>query len=372
MGDTPQGADLPKDKLTKEDLELIKGHSAKERGDAVKYITIHYSNGDLPGEQGTLASTLFENIAKDDTDSSVKRNLAEGLKVTDKKDLHDVVMLLSQDEESVAEPILSEYKHFSKEEVNDFIEKFDNQKRSHLAKRDDLDHSQTTILIETNDPDVVTSLLENNHSKLKDEHYSSIVKTFHEHEKVMHSFVGRNETPSSYVMDITKRTSNKILASLYSSYKKKFEQESISLSINEEGRVVSLNVPVSRQTDDVFSRLEEKDIDIDHMPFLSLCMGYVEVFDHVVVSATKVDFQTLAETLVDEQKFKELCEKSDFDVNLIPAAWAVYATAKGLYLEKTPLPHEIYRFTKEAVMPKLTEVSGGEVLIDLFSKAYDD
>lgn len=368
----PPNGDLPKDKLTEKDLELIKERPASVRGWAAKYITIYYRDGQLKGEQSELAEKLFANISKEDKDSGVKKTLAEELKEFDDDQLHGIVIDLSNDKDAeVAGPLLADYKYFTKDEINGFIEGDDNKKKAYIARRKDLDRPQSAILIGTNEPDVVRNLLENANSKLEDEDYTKVLRDFPEHEEVLSALLGRDGTPGFLVVRAVEVTTNDILASLYKKHQKKFEKEHIEVSVNDKGSVAKLKVPVAKQTDIVFERMNETGVDVDFMPFLALCMGFIEIFEHTLVRQANIDVDAFLAMSPSFEEFSAHYKKSEFDDAFLNPSWAVYSEMKKVYLEKTVLPREIYKTTKDNVIKALESVDNGNIFIDLLTKAYD-
>lgn len=361
--------DLPADKLTKEDLELVKKRPVDVRSDAAKYIAVFYRNGELEGDQAGLAEDLFRNISEEEDDKTVKRSLTEQLKDCDNPAPHDIVMLLAEEDAEVSGPLLAGYKHFSKEEIQSFVEKKDNKKNVYIAKRSDLDAPTSTTLVNVDDPDVISALLSNKDSKIDEEEYAKIIKKFPEHEEVLSSLIGRDGTTDSNVVSVSQSTSSSVLKHLYEKHEAKFKRA--HLEMEEKDGVLRLKLPVSKQTDIVFEKMSEEDIDIDLMPFLALCMGYVEIFEHVFFQGIQMEFADFYEKTKEEAGFNELYDKSDLMPPYKEASRIIYSTMRDIYNKETPIPREIYKKTKESCLEKLKDAPESSVFIDLINKAYD-
>jgi hypothetical protein len=372
MADDSSFDDLPKDKLTEKDLELVKGRPTDIRDNVVKYIAIFYKDGKFQGDQLNLVEKLFKNVSEGEPERNVKKSLAEQLKDCEEPAPRDVIMLLSDDEADVAAPILSDYKHFSTDEVKELIDKSDNTKRSFIAKRKDLKEPMTAVLIETDSAEVVSSLLNNKDAQIQESKYTDILKKFPEQKEVLSALVGREQTPEVTVVKVTQSTTNDILKDLYKDHKERFEQADLQAEESDDHEFLRLKVPIATQTDIVFDRATEMSVNADHIPFLALCMGHVEIFEHLLYQGqNRMPVEEFQDHLSKETGFERLYQNSSFDAELMIPLKLAYRVARETYLHKSPIPREIHKTLKTECPEKLASVPNGKTIAELISKAYD-
>jgi len=231
--------------LTAQDVErLLKDDSADSRVNVLEKVTKHYDANVFAGREREVAEQIFRLLMKDAV-IRVRETLAE--RIRENPDIpRDIILHMANDVDSVALPVLESTTVLSDADFVNIIEASnDLGKLMAISKRPTVSERVSDALAETNYPQVVTSLLENDGAQISERTLDNIVSEFRGHPGVIESMVERRSLPITLVERLVTEASDAIA-----------EQLSAKYNLNKE----DVRKEASSSHDDVMLRMMKYDI----------------------------------------------------------------------------------------------------------------
>lgn len=233
-----QSSGSSSDGLSKNDVNLLlEDSSANSRVTVLDKIAKQYSTGSFKEKELIYAEQIFRLMMKD-TETKVRQALSE--RVKDNPDIpRDIVLHLARDVEEVSIPVLQVSDVLSDADLIQIIESSPNiQKMLTIADREKVSTRVADILVESQQPEVVKTLLDNDGADISEKTYGKIIEEFSNDEQIKSSMIDRPSLPMSVVEKLVQHVSDALATKLESKYKiektgslKKEARESITLDL---------------------------------------------------------------------------------------------------------------------------------------------
>ncbi|MFM9889354.1 MAG: DUF2336 domain-containing protein [Rickettsiales bacterium] len=204
--------------LTSADVErLLNDESHESRIAILDKVSSHYNGAKFQGREREIAEQIFRLLVKDVT-VRVRAVLAERLKDNPNAP-RDVVLKLANDVESVALPILQASYVLSDADLISIIEaSHDIGKLMAISNRETVSSRVSDALVETNYPQVVTSLLVNQGATISERAYEKISTAFKNEPSITDAMVARYPLPRSVVERLVAQVSETVARELKEKY----------------------------------------------------------------------------------------------------------------------------------------------------------
>jgi uncharacterized protein (DUF2336 family) len=273
--------------LTQADvLRLISERSEAIRGDIADKITYQLDSGSLSPTELDLAEHIIRFLTYQ-AEVSVRKIVAHNLKDSDKLP-HDIALKLAKDVEEVALPILESSNILTSLDLIDIIKKTDEPKRSlAISRRKDVPEPVSDALVDTQNEDIVDSLLHNDGARIPDRSYKKIIVNFTDSQRVAEAVMQRKSVPPHLSAKLMSSVSSKLSSYLQKKYN--VVAPEIAEVVEQSREIVTLNLlkaNASREEAmDFVSRLNNTNQLTPSIIVMSLCMNKLEFF--AVAMATK-------------------------------------------------------------------------------------
>lgn len=204
--------------LTPADINrLLVDDSHDSRLSVLEKVSAHYNSESFHGREREIAEQIFRMLAKDVT-LRVRETLAERLKANANTP-RDVVLLLASDVESVALPVLEASLVLSDADLVSIIDaSHDMSKLMAISRRETVSSRVSEALVETQYPQVVTSLLANAGATISDRSYEKIAADFKDETSIVDAVARRDPLPRNVVEQLVAKVSAAVADSLKTRY----------------------------------------------------------------------------------------------------------------------------------------------------------
>jgi uncharacterized protein (DUF2336 family) len=273
--------------LTEDDVgRLLHEDSADARINVLDKISVHYANRAFNPREFEYAEQIFRLLMKD-AELRVRQRLAEQVK--DNPDVpRDVILHLAEDVEYVAIPVLKASDVLSDADLIRIIETSrEISKLVAITARNRVSSRLSQALVDTNYPNVITSLLQNERADISEKTFGQIIQNFLHDDNVAEAMVERARLPVSVAEKLIQHVSGTLAGILQERFG--LEAEKFERQTREH---VTLDF-VSRRTPD-----EEIEQMIDHMiaearltPSIilsSLCRGQLRFFETALARMARI------------------------------------------------------------------------------------
>ena len=184
---------------------------------------------DLSPAEAEHVYTIIEALISD-VDKSIRTKIAEHLSVRNDAP-NDLLMRLAGDEIEVAYPVLS---HSDLLKDRDLLELVVERAREHqvaISKRMTVSETVSEALVATNDPGVVTSLLENEHAEFNTSTMDQLVGMSRDFVEIRAPIVARRDLPPAHAAKLHVWVSDTLREQLVDRFE--FEPEVLEAAISE-------------------------------------------------------------------------------------------------------------------------------------------
>ncbi|MCH9053063.1 MAG: DUF2336 domain-containing protein [Proteobacteria bacterium] len=182
--------------LTEEDVRRLKAdRTARTRETTAAKVANQFSQGELSDSEREIAEEIFRFLVRD-VAVKVREALCQHLKES-RNVPHDVALALALDVESVALPMLESSVVLSDEDLIEIVRSQSPAKQKAVARREEVSEQVSEALIDTENEEVVTTLVENTNAEIGEQAMQKVVETFPDNEVVQGILVQRPELPIS-------------------------------------------------------------------------------------------------------------------------------------------------------------------------------
>lgn len=214
----PSTDDKPRFSLSQNDVaRLIAEPSAESRVDVVTKIAGEYAAEDFDEREKLIAEQIFRLLVRD-TEVKVRKSLAENLKQNDQIP-RDIVLSLASDVAEVSLPMIQYSEILSDADLVNIIRKSGDVNRLiAISNRKTVSTMVSNELIETQDPKVVTALVQNEGANITERGYQNIVDNMAVDDNVVQALVQKGSVPIAVVERLISKVSDSIGAKLKQKY----------------------------------------------------------------------------------------------------------------------------------------------------------
>lgn len=182
--------------LTAEDVRRLKAdRTARTREWTAAKVADQFSHGELSDSEREIAEAIFRFLVRD-VAVKVREALCQHLKEC-RKVPHDVALTLARDVESVALPMLQSSRVLTDDDLIEIVRSQGPARQKAIARRVEVSEQVSEALIETEDEEVVTTLVENPTAEIGEQTMQKMVETFPDSEVVQGVLAQRSELPIS-------------------------------------------------------------------------------------------------------------------------------------------------------------------------------
>jgi uncharacterized protein (DUF2336 family) len=210
--------------LTQNDVaRLLKDDSPESRLDVLDKVSHHYNGKNFAEREREVAEQIFRLLMKD-AHLKVRESLAQRIRENPEIP-RDIVLHLAQDHERVSLPVLEASQVLSDADLMNIIDSSrEVSKLIAISKRPAVSDRVSDALVETNYPDVVTSLVSNEGAAITERTYDKIIDEYSRDSAVMESVVGRAHLPVAVVEKLINHATEQVASELKKKYKLTDEQ----------------------------------------------------------------------------------------------------------------------------------------------------
>ncbi len=169
--------------LTAEDVRRLKDdRTAHTRETTAAKVADQFCHGELSNSEREIAEEIFRFLVRD-VAVRVRQALCQHLK--ESRDVpHDVALSLARDVESVALPMLQSSEVLSDEDLIEIVRSQGPAKQRAVARRARVSEQVSEALIETEDEEVVTTLIKNPAAEIAEQAMQKVIQIFPDSEVV--------------------------------------------------------------------------------------------------------------------------------------------------------------------------------------------
>ncbi len=186
---------MSKNTLSTEDVQrLLADPSGEVRADTAAKIATGFGEDDLSDSERQLAEEIFRMMVKD-AEVRVREALSQNLKENPMVP-HDVAKILAEDVNEVALPMLEFSDVLTDEDLIKIIRSQGGaSKQIAIASRGNVSETISEALVETNNEEVVTTLVSNEGAEISETSLQKVVDNFGENEAVQAAMIERPKLP---------------------------------------------------------------------------------------------------------------------------------------------------------------------------------
>jgi uncharacterized protein (DUF2336 family) len=309
--------------LTPGDVErLLTDESSDSRASVLTKISHHYNEKAFQGRANEIAEQIFRLLMKD-VAVRVRETLSDQLK-NNPDAPRDVMLHLANDTETVALPVLAQSEVLSDADLVRIVEMSHGMgKLLAISQRENVSARVSDALVETNYPQVVTSLLSNNGASISDRSFERIVDEFKNDQTVGDALLQRPQLPRSVVEKFIAQASETVAKQL----KEKYNIADTDLQKTTTGN-----------RDDVMQQLLEAELSLHDIEILvaklasddrlnaslvmtALCRGQLTFFTVALARFSNIPVQNAMRLVADrgEHGFQGLYQKSGLPDTMLDA-----------------------------------------------------
>ena len=326
--------------LTQSDVEeLMRSDSADARITVLEKVSEGYNAAAFAEREKEIAEHIFRLLMKDAT-QKVREVLAGRVKDNDVVP-HDIVRHLADDTPSVSLPILQDSKVLSDADLVRIVENSrELSKLNAIAGREDVSNRVSDALVETNYPQVVSTLLSNDTAEISERTLGRIFVDFNREEAVMDAMVSRSELPVAVVERIISKASEEVAAQLKEQYNISEEEAAKDTEGGRELATLQLlaTQPTEEEIEQLVAQMAEESRLTPSIVMTALCRGYMQFFRAAVAQLSNVKTENVAKLLADKGGlgFDALYTRSGLPDSMASAIRALVQVAQLLEEEGIP------------------------------------
>ncbi len=320
--------------LTPSDVErLLSDHSEASRIGVLEKVSQHYNSEAFAPREREIAEQIFRLLMKDAA-LLVRETLAERIK--ENADIpRDIVLQLANDVDSVSLPVLEHSTVLSDADLVTIVEASrDISKLMTISKRDGVSSRVSTALVESQYPQVVSSLLANETAKIDERALDKIVDGFRGESAVMEAMVSRHQLPMSVVERLVSEASQAVAQQLKEKYNVTDEQlrkETGGAGEDVLFRLLTRDVPEEEVVAMVAQMAQEDRLNAS-IVMTALCRGQSLFFATAMAQFSGVTLTATKKLLGDkgELGFKGIYDKSGLPSSMFEAVRLLWRAVQSL------------------------------------------
>ncbi|MCB9957591.1 MAG: DUF2336 domain-containing protein [Rhodospirillaceae bacterium] len=306
---------------TQDVSRLLKDPSADARAALAPKLAGHLESESLSQGEFAIAHDILNMMARD-TAVIVRRALADNLKHTHNLP-RDVALTLARDIDDVALPILETSQVFTDEDLVELVREVPEAKQMAIARRNSLSAPVTDALIQTDNREVVRTVVRNGGADITEHSLNRVLDRFGDAEDIQDPMVRRRELPLTVAERLVSRVSDHLKTYLMTHHELSADTASELVMKARERATVNLLGPDADELDveRLAAQLHANGRLTPTLVFRALCVGDLAFFEHSMAQLAGVPVVN-ARTLLHDRGplgLKSLYDKAGLPEGLFPA-----------------------------------------------------
>jgi uncharacterized protein (DUF2336 family) len=312
---------MVKNTLSNDDVSrLLTDRSVDARVETAAKLAKQFEQGELSGKERQLAEEIFRLMVRD-AEVRVRQSLAIHLKESSALP-HDVAVILAQDVDTVALPILQFSKVLTDSDLIEIVRSQGVGKQVAIAKRSDVSASVSDALVETHNQEVVVSLVANDSADISEEALQQVVDDFGGNTDIQGSLVQRAKLPVTVTERLLTMVSDQLRQRLVSHHQLSTSIAGDIITQSRERATITLSAGADR--DDVEGLIRQLNANHRLTPSIMLravCMGDMAFFEAGMAELGEVPLANAQRLIYDGGPIglKALYDKAKLPEVLFPA-----------------------------------------------------
>lgn len=273
--------------LTQHDVDrLLEDDSAEGRIEVLEKITTEYERKRFTSQELKYAESIFRLLVQD-TERKVRLALSQQLQHVAEVP-RDIILDLARDEEEVASPLIENSPILSDADLIQIIENSrEIGKLIAVANRGYVSARVSHSLVETHYPQVVQTLLENEHAQIDHRDLHAVMEEFEADQDMMQSLSTRDALPLPVVERLISRVSDTIAKDLEAKYG--VDISDAKTQVRESVVVQSLLFSGSDELiEETILQMQMQDRLTPSVILSSLCSGHIRFFEIALAKMARI------------------------------------------------------------------------------------
>lgn len=351
--------------LTKDDVErLMSNPSGEARADTAAKIATDFGGGTLTESERRLAEEIFRLMVKD-AEVRVREALAHNLKENPAVP-HDVAVTLARDVDTVALPMLQFSEVLSDQDLIEIVRSQNVAKQVAIARRTSVSESVSTVLVETENEDVVGTLVANEGAQMSETSLQKVVDDFGDKEHIQSAMVRRPKLPVTVSERLLTVVSEKLKEELARRQELPAHLATDIILMSRERATITLSAESDEdELEKLVKQLRANGRLTPSIILRALCMGDLKFFEVAVAVLAKLPIVNVRQLIHDSGPLglKAVYEKTALPPAHFPAVRAAIDVARET--EYDGLENDRERYSRRMIERILTQY--GDLGVDFDS-----
>lgn len=352
--------------LSEEDLQkLLNDPSGATRAETAAKIARDFGAGDLTEKEREMAQDIFRLMIKD-AEVRVREALALNLKENPNVP-HDVAVSMAKDVDSVSLPVLQFSDVLSDDDLVEIVRSQGAAKQVAIAQRARVSQTVSSALVETDNAEVVTSLVSNQGAEISNDDLEKVVEEFSDVEAVKDAMVFRPKLPVTVAERLLTIVSEKMKEELAKRHEIADDLATDLILQSRERAVIGLSSE-GDETDleKLIHQLHTNDRLTPSIILRALCMGDIDFFEAAIATLINVSLVNARKVIHDSGPLglKAVFQKAGLPESYFPAARAAIDVAREMEYDGGENDRE--RYSRRMIERILTQY--GDLGVDFESE----
>jgi uncharacterized protein (DUF2336 family) len=302
-------------------LRLLDDPSGETRAETAAKIASDFGSGDLSDDERRIAEDIFGVMVRD-AEIRVRQALSANLKDCPYLS-SDVAMTLAKDVESVSLPIIQFSTVLTDENLVEIVNTQGVAKQKAVAQRVTVSPVVADALVETENEDVVTTLVKNEGASISEPSFKKVLDNFGHVEEISASIAVRKTLPVAVAERLVTLVSDRIREHILSHHDLPAEQVSDLIMESREKATLGLLTPDTSSNDvrELIVQLYQNGRLTPTIILRAVCMGDLPFFEAAVAVLARIPL-TNARALIHDKGplgLDAVLRKAGLPQNLFPA-----------------------------------------------------
>ncbi len=319
--------------LSDDDIQRLIKSPFEKKIDITKKIADYYNSGGFSQEQMVAAAKIFGTLVKD-TEVKIRKTLSEAIK--DNPEIpRDIILSLANDVQEVSLPVLEFSDVLTDADLIEIVTSSqDSEKQKSISRREAVSEKVSGVLIETENEEVVDSLLHNEGARVSEEGLDHIVESFGDKEEIIGALIERETLPVSIVESLADKISESLFNSLQEKHKDAFVR--MDDMVRKSREVATMKIIGLRSTDAEYYRfcqlMEKLKIPEELSPIYALCMANINIFEVKIARLTQTPVLNIRQLVKDSSNkgFRVLYRRAGLPKDLFEASEVLITALRNL------------------------------------------
>ena len=319
--------------LTPNDVErLLNDPSEDSRIGVLDKVSVHYNGQAFGTREHEIAEQIFRLLMKD---AAIRVRELLSQRIKENPDVpRDIVLHMAQDVDAVALPLLAESPVFSDADLVSIVEASrDLSKLMTISQRAGVSERVSDALVETQYPQVVSSLLANASASIGTKAFDKIIDDFRGEPAVMEAMVERHQLPLKVVERMVSEASTAVARQLKEKYQLSDEQLKETGAAREDVLLKLLNrTTTDAELQALVAQMAMENRLSPSLIMTALCRGQLAFFTAALARLADISLVNAKRLVADkgELGFKGIYERSGLPMSMYPAVRVILRAVQVL------------------------------------------